>query len=155
MALAILLMIPAALAGGVMAAFLTGTTSTLASLLGLLTILGIAVRNILTIVSGYQRIEKEEGMPFGPELVLRGSRERIAPTLMTALTIILAFLPFIFFGAIPGQEIVHPMAIIVIGGLVTTTWLNLFAVPSLYLRFGANREVDLEFKQADVPVAAD
>jgi CzcA family heavy metal efflux pump len=155
MALAILLMIPAALAGGVLAAFLTGTTSTVASLLGLVTVLGIAVRNTLLMVTGYQRIETEEGKPFGPELVLRGSRERIAPALMTALTIAFVFLPFIFFGDIPGQEIVHPMAIIVIGGLVTSTWVNLFALPSFYRRFGSSREADLEFKQADVPVAAD
>jgi len=155
MALAILLMFPAALAGGILAAFLTGTTSTVASLLGLLTVLGIAVRHTLLTLTGYQRIETAEGKPFGPELVLLGSCERIAPTLMTVLTIAFVFLPFIFFGNIPGQEILHPMAIIVIGGLVTSTWLNLFALPSFYLRFGASREADLEFQQADLPVAAD
>lgn len=155
MALAVLLMIPAALAGGVVAAFLTGTASTVAALLGLLTVLGIAVRNTLLMLASYQRIQSEESKPFGHELVLRGSRERIAPTLMTTLTIIFVFLPFVIFGDIPGQEIVHPMAIIVIGGLVTSTWLNLFAVPVFYLRFGSSREADLEFQQVDVPVAAD
>ena len=94
-------------------------------------------------------------MQFGPELVARGAIERLSPTLITVLATGLALLPFVLFGNIPGHEIVRPIAIAMIGGLVTSTWLNLFAMPILYLRFGASREADLRFKRADFPVAAD
>jgi CzcA family heavy metal efflux pump len=156
MALATLLILPASLAGGVVAASLTNSSLSVAALFGLLPILGIAVRNSIMLVSHYQHIEIEEGKPFGPELVLRGSRERVAPTLMTALTTGLAVLPFVVTGNIPGQEIVFPMGIVILGGLVTSTIVNLFALPALYLRFGASREPELGFQHADVPaVAAD
>ena len=74
---------------------------------------------------------------------------------MTALATGLALLPFVLFGNMPGHEIVRPIAIVIIGGLITSTWLNLFAMPSLYLRFGATREADLGFQRADMPAAAD
>jgi Cu/Ag efflux pump CusA len=76
-----------------------------------------------------------EGQAFGPELVLRGSRERLAPILMTALATGLALVPLVMSGEIPGAEIEYPMAIVILGGLVTSTLLNLFVLPSLYLRF--------------------
>jgi len=156
MAFATLLILPASLAGGVVAASLTNSSLSVAALFGLLPILGIAARNSIMLISHYQHIEIEEGKPFGPELVLRGSRERVAPTLMTALTTGLAVLPFVLTGNIPGQEIVFPMGIVILGGLVTSTLVNLFALPALYLRFGASREPELGFQRADVPaVAAD
>ena len=92
------------------------------------------------LISHYQHLEEQEGEAFGPELVLRGARERLAPIVMTALTTALALLPFVLFGNIPGHEIVRPMAIVILGGLVTSTLLNLFVLPALYLRFGASRE---------------
>ena len=156
MAFATLLILPASLAGGVVAASLTNSSLSVAALFGLLPILGIAARNSIMLISHYQHIEIEEGKSFGPELVLRGSRERVAPTLMTALTTGLAVLPFVLTGNIPGQEIVFPMGIVILGGLVTSTLVNLFALPALYLRFGASREPELGFQRADVPaVAAD
>ena len=79
--------------------------------------------------------------PLGLELVLRGARERIAPIMMTALTTGLALVPLVIAGNIPGHEIEHPMAIVILGGLVTSTLLNLFIVPALYLRFGKGRNV--------------
>ncbi|HLC01790.1 MAG TPA: efflux RND transporter permease subunit, partial [Anaerolineales bacterium] len=112
----------------------------LGSLVGLLTILGIATRNGIMMVSHFQHLEKEEGEPFGSELVQRGARERIAPIMMTALTTGLALVPLAIAGNIPGHEIEHPMAIVILGGLVTSTVLNLLVVPSLYLRFGKGRE---------------
>jgi Cu/Ag efflux pump CusA len=87
-------------------------------------------------ISHFQHLEKEEGETFGPELVKRGARERIAPIMMTALTTGLALVPLAIAGNIPGHEIEHPMAIVILGGLVTSTVLNLLIVPSLYLRFG-------------------
>ncbi|HEY4691381.1 MAG TPA: efflux RND transporter permease subunit, partial [Anaerolineae bacterium] len=131
--------LPWALVGGILAAFITTGVLSLGSLVGLLTILGIATRNGIMMISHFRHLEEEEGVPFGPELVLRGARERIAPIMMTALTTGLALVPLAIAGSIPGHEIEHPMAIVILGGLVTSTVLNLFVVPSLYLRFGKAR----------------
>jgi len=129
--------LPWALVGGLLAAFFTnGGILSLGSLVGLLTILGIATRNGIMMISHFQHLEEVESEPFGAALVLRGARERIAPILMTALTTGLALVPLVIRGNIPGQEIEHPMAMVILGGLLTSTLLNLFVVPSLYLRFG-------------------
>ena len=147
------LTLPAALVGGLMAAYFGGGgVITLGSLAGLFTVLGIAVRGGILLTSHYQHLEQKEGQAFSPELILRGARERVAPILMTALTTGSAFLPFVVLGNIPGQEMIYPMAIVVLGGLVTSTLLNLFVMPALYLRFGASREADLELHP--VPAAA-
>ena len=131
------LSLPVALVGGVLAAFIfsSGVLS-LGSLVGFLTILGVAARNGIMLISHYQHLEDFEGETFGPDLVLRGSRERVAPIMMTALTAGLALVPLVVAGNLPGHEIEHPMAIVILGGLVTSTLVNLFIVPSLYLVFG-------------------
>jgi CzcA family heavy metal efflux pump len=135
------LTLPMALSGGLLAAFLIRSgLFNLTSLAGLLTIVAITLRNSMLLINHYQKLETGEGEPFGPELVLRGSRERIAPILMTGLATGLALLPFVVSGNIPGLEVVRPMAAIVLGGLVTSTLLNLFVIPTLYLRFGSKRE---------------
>lgn len=155
LALISMVTLPAALAGGVMADFLgNGGTLSLALLAGSLTVMGVALRNTIMLFSNYQHLEEHGGEDFGPELIVRGARERLSPTLMTALATGLALLPFVLFGNIPGHEIVRPIAIVVIGGLVTSTWLNLFAMPALYLRFGASREADLGFQRGDLPAVA-
>jgi Cu/Ag efflux pump CusA len=155
LALISMVTLPAALAGGVMADFLgNGGTLSLALVAGSLTVMGIALRNTIMLFSHYQHLEERGGEDFGPDLMVRGARERLSPTLMTALATGLALLPFVLFGNIPGHEIVRPIAIVVIGGLVTSTWLNLFAMPALYLRFGASREADLGFQRADLPTVA-
>jgi Cu/Ag efflux pump CusA len=136
-----LLTLPIALVGGVLAAYLGGGVISLGSLVGFLTVLGIVARNGIMLISHYQHLEQFEGEPFGPGLVLRGARERLVPILMTVFTTGLALLPLIVTGEIPGQEIEHPMAVVILGGLVTATLLNLFVVPSLYLRFGRGRGV--------------
>ena len=128
--------LPWALVGGFMAAFLSTGVLSLGSLVGLLTILGIATRNGIMMISHFQHLEEEEGEVFGPALVLRGARERIAPIMMTALTTGLALVPLVITGNIPGQEIEYPMAIVILGGLFSSTVLNLLVVPTLYLRFG-------------------
>jgi Cu/Ag efflux pump CusA len=144
-----ILTLPVALAGGLLAGLLvSGSLSSLGSLAGLLTVLGIAIRNQIMLIGHYQHLEVQEGNPFGPELVLRGSRERIAPILMTAFSVGLAVLPFVIFGNLPGHEIVRPMAIVILGGLVTSTFVNLFAIPAFYLRYGESREPDLELVPA-------
>ena len=132
--------LPWALVGGLLAAYFSTGVLSLGSLVGLLTILGIATRNGIMMISHFQHLEEEEGMTFGPELVMRGARERIAPIMMTALTTGLALIPLAIAGDLPGHEIEHPMAIVILGGLVTSTLLNLLVVPTLYLRFGKSPE---------------
>jgi Cu/Ag efflux pump CusA len=83
-----------------------------------------------------QHLERSEGETFGPSLVLRGARERLSPILMTALATGLAVIPLAIAGDLPGHEIEHPMAVVIVGGLITSTFRNLFIVPALYLRWG-------------------
>jgi CzcA family heavy metal efflux pump len=131
------LSLPVAMVGGALAAFFASNAIlSLGSLVGFLTILGVAARNGIMLISHYQHLEEFEGEAFGPGLVLRGARERVAPIMMTALTAGLALVPLAIAGNLPGHEIEHPMAIVILGGLVTSTLVNLFIVPSLYLRFG-------------------
>lgn len=134
------LLLPSALVGGALAAYLGDGIISLGSMVGFLTVLGISARNGILMINHFQHLEDFEGMKFGPDLILRGAQERLAPILMTATTTGLALIPLVIAGAIPGNEIEHPMAIVILGGLVTSTLLNLFVVPSLYLRFG-RREV--------------
>ncbi len=131
--------LPWALVGGALAVYFGGGVISLGALVGFLTILGIATRNGIMMISHFEHLEAEEGETFGPGLVLRGARERLSPILMTALTTGLALVPLVIAGNIPGQEIEYPMAIVILGGLATSTVLNLFVVPSLYLRFGKGR----------------
>jgi Cu/Ag efflux pump CusA len=128
--------LPFALVGGVVGVLLTGAVLSLGSLVGFVTVLGIAARNGIMLVSHYRHLELEEGMTFGRDLVLRGSVERLVPILMTALVTALALVPLAVTGSRPGQEIEHPMAIVILGGLVSSTVLNLLFMPALYLRFG-------------------
>lgn len=133
LALLVFASFPFALVGGVAAAFLNGGVLSLGSLVGFVTVLGIAARNGIMLVSHYRHLETQEGEPFSPQLVLRGSEERLAPILMTALVTALALLPIVVGGNRPGQEIEHPLAVVILGGLVTSTLLNLFLMPALYL----------------------
>ena len=132
----VFLTLPFALIGGVFGAVWGGGILSLGSLVGFVTVLGIAARNGIMLVSHYRHLEEEEGEPFGPALVIRGSIERLAPILMTALATGLALVPLAVAGNKPGHEIEHPMAVVILGGLVTSTVLNLFLMPSLYLAFG-------------------
>jgi Cu/Ag efflux pump CusA len=133
----IFLGLPAALIGGVLAAFAGDRVLSLGSLVGMITVLGIAARNGILLLQHYRHLEQVEGEPFGLGLVLRGASERLSPILMTTLCTALALLPLVARGSIPGHEIEHPMAVVILGGLVTSTLLTLFMVPFLYLRFGA------------------
>ncbi|MGH7494827.1 MAG: efflux RND transporter permease subunit [bacterium] len=129
------LTLPSALVGGVLAAWMGDGVVSLGSLVGFLTILGIAARNGIMLIEHYQHLERHEGETFGPKLVLRGALERISPIMMTALTTVFAIIPLVVAGNLPGHEIEHPMAVVIMGGIVTSTLLNIFVVPSLYLKF--------------------
>jgi CzcA family heavy metal efflux pump len=133
--------LPSALVGGVLAAFFAGGIISLGSLVGFLTVFGIAARNGIMLISHCQHLEKHEAETFGPQLILRGARERLSPILMTAFATGLAIVPLVIAGEIPGHEIEHPMAVVILGGLVTSTLNNLFVVPAIYLRFGRNNDL--------------
>ena len=136
----VFLALPAALAGGILAAYAGDGIISLGAMVGFLTVLGIAARNGILMISHFQHLEQQEGMRFGPALVLRGARERLAPILMTTAATALALVPLVAAGDIPGHEIEHPMAVVILGGLLTSTLLNLFVVPVLYLTLGRRSE---------------
>lgn len=133
----VLASLPFALVGGVAAAWLSGGVLSLGSLVGFITVLGIAARNGVMLISHYRHLQQQENVPFGCELILRGAEERLIPILMTASATALALLPIAVGGNRPGQEIEYPMAIVILGGLITSTLLNLFFMPTLALRWGA------------------
>ncbi|MGD9842991.1 MAG: efflux RND transporter permease subunit, partial [Steroidobacteraceae bacterium] len=132
----IFLSLPAALVGGVFAAGISGGIISLGSMVGFVTVLGISARNGIMMISHFQHLEQEEGMSFGRELVMRGASERLAPILMTTLTTVLALLPLILAGVKPGYEIEHPMAVVIVGGLLSSLLLNLLVLPIMYERYG-------------------
>lgn len=132
----VFLTLPFALIGGVCGAFLTGGVLSLGSLIGFVTVLGVAARNGIMLLSHYHHLESVEGVAFGPELILRGAEERLTPILMTALCTGLALVPLALAGNKPGHEIEYPMAVVILGGLITSTLLNLVLMPALYGRFG-------------------
>jgi Cu/Ag efflux pump CusA len=120
----------------VLAVLVGGGTITLGSIAGFVAVLGIAVRSEVLLIRHYQHLERREGERFGPDLVVRGTRELLAPILMTALATATIFAPFVIVGDAAGLEIVRPMAVVILGGLLTSTLLNLVVVPATYLRYG-------------------
>jgi Cu/Ag efflux pump CusA len=139
------LTLPVALLGGVLAAFIDGAALSLGSLIAFLALLGIAVRNGIMLIHRCQQLRADVTLiGFGIELVRRGSQDRLGPVLTTASALALLVLPFVIMGNVAGLEIVHPMAIVLLGGLVTTTFISLFVLPALYLRFGAGAQPDVE-----------
>jgi len=136
-----------ALVGSAVAVRVDGGTMELGSLIGFLTVFGIAVRNGVIVMRRFQSLERDDGVEFGPGLVVAGARERFGPTLITALAVGLFFAPFALLGDLPGHEIVNPMGGVILGGLVTSTLMTLFLLPALYLRFGEGQaeveELDL------------
>ena len=138
-----LLGVPVALLGSMLAVVLDGGVVTLGSLLGCVTVLGLTVRIGILMVRHFQALEREEGMPFGEELVRRGVRERFPATVATLLATGLLVLPFAALGEVAGLEVAHPMAVAILGGLVTTTLVALLLIPALYLRFGAGTATDM------------
>ncbi len=127
--------LPLALIGGVVAVLLTGRVVSIASLVGFVTLFGIATRNGILLVAHYRQL-LSEGVPFA-EAITRGSLERLSPILMTALTAGLALIPLAFGGGEPGNELQTPMAIVILGGLISATGLNMIVLPALYWLYGA------------------
>jgi len=140
LALIAFLALPAAMAGGLLAALVSGGNISLGSLVGFLAVLGMAVRNGLLLIRHYQSLQVQEGLEFGEELAIRGARERLAAILTSSAAILAALLPLAIRGQIPGLEIVQPTAIVMIGGLLASTLMTLFVMPALYLAAGAPEE---------------
>ena len=132
--LIVLVNLPLALIGGVFAVALGSHTLSVAALVGFITLFGIATRNGVLLVSHYQHL-MAEGVTL-QEAVRRGSRERLAPVLMTALCAGLALIPLVLAGGKPGNEIQSPMGQVILGGLLTSTFLNMVVVPVLFARWG-------------------
>lgn len=128
------LLLPSALAGGLLVTFVTGNEHSLGALGGLVVVFAIAVRQGILVVRGLQRID-EHDRPVAPADVLYGMREGVAPAVTSAVAIAAAYLPFVVLGDVAGNEITAPMAAVVIGGLVTSTLLNVLVLPATYLRF--------------------
>ncbi|HZW33515.1 MAG TPA: efflux RND transporter permease subunit [Isosphaeraceae bacterium] len=134
--LLILVNLPFALVGGVAVVYLMGGVLDVGSMVGFVTLFGITTRNSIMMVSHWQHLHEVEGLPWGPDLIFRGARERLAPVSMTALVTALGLLPIAVSWGQPGSEIEGPMALVILGGLVTSTALNLLGLPVLYRHFG-------------------
>ena len=132
----IMVNLPLALIGGIAGVFVSGGVLSVASLIGFITVFGIATRNGIMLVSHIRHLQEHEGVTEFRTAVFRGAMERLAPILMTALAAGLALIPLAISGEKPGNEIQTPMAIVILGGLLTSMFLNMVVVPALYLRFG-------------------
>jgi CzcA family heavy metal efflux pump len=132
----VLVNLPFALVGGVLAAFAFGGTLSLGAMVGFVTLFGITLRNSIMLISHYEHLVNVEERPWGYRTAIDGASERLIPILMTALVTALGLLPLALRSNAPGQEIEGPLAIVILGGLLTSTALNLLVLPTLALRYG-------------------
>jgi Cu/Ag efflux pump CusA len=144
--LLVLVNLPFALVGGVLAVWLTSRFGaggfTIGSMVGFVTLFGITTRNSIMMISHFEHLVAREGMAWGMETVMRGASERLMPILMTAVVTGLGLLPLAIGAGESGREIEGPMAIVILGGLITSTALNLLVLPTLALRYGRFESVN-------------
>ncbi|HBP88343.1 MAG TPA: CusA/CzcA family heavy metal efflux RND transporter, partial [Nitrospiraceae bacterium] len=139
LALLVLINLPLALVGGVLSVALTGGVLSVASLVGFITLFGIAIRNGILLIARYQSL-LAQGMPLR-QVVMDGSLDRLTPILMTALVTVFALIPLALGQGQPGSEIQSPLAIVILGGLLSATFLNLYLLPVLFARYGVKDSV--------------
>jgi Cu/Ag efflux pump CusA len=137
-----------ALSGGMVGVLLSGDNISLGAMAGFLAVLGIATYNGVLLIKRFKSLEMRNGLAFGPELVMRGVQDRLGPILMTTVVTLLAFVPFAVLGNVPGMEVIFPMSMVVIGGVITSLLLNLFVMPGLYLQFGKVSETAMAEEKA-------
>ena len=153
LALIIMGSVPLAFIGSVAALWLAGQPLSVASMIGFITLTGIAARNGILKISHYINLAVHEGLPFGPDLVIRGSLERMTPVLMTALSAGVALVPLMIDASAPGKEILHPVAVTIFGGLISATLLDAVLTPALFLRYGG-RPLDRLVAAAPKPTSS-
>ncbi len=147
--LQILNALPTAFIGGVLALVITNQSLTVASLVGFISLGGIAVRNGILLVTHYFHLMREEGEDFSRQMILRGSLERLAPVLMTALTAGFGLLPLVIGGQEPGREILYPVATVILGGLITSTFCEFLIHPGIFWRFSGKDALRLSQLEAE------
>ena len=145
----VMISIPLASAGGLVAVWLMGGDLSIASLIGFITLCGIASRNAIMMLSHFLHLMREEGESFSQAMVLRGAKERLIPVLMTSITAILGLVPLAIAAGDPGKEILHPLSVVIIGGLLSSTLFDILVTPTLFFHFGrraAERSLQLKEK---------
>ena len=147
----IMLNIPMALIGSLVAIYLSDRIFSIATMVAFVTLCGISSRNGIMMISHYLHLMKHEGEKFTKEMVIRGSLERLVPVFMTALTAILGLLPLVLARGEAGKEILHPVAVVIVGGLLSSTLLDMFVTPTVFFRFGKkSAESNLDFNETEL-----
>jgi HME family heavy-metal exporter len=136
--------IPTVLIGGMLGVWLTGGTVNLAHLVGFISLAGIVSRNGIMLIGRSLSLVQKDGLPFEPQTMVKATLDRVVPVLMTSLVTALALVPLIVSGSDPGKEMLHPLAVVIFGGLVSSTFISLFLTPALFYRFGKSAALQIK-----------